>query len=633
MLNIFEQTLPHMKHLALIFKCLLLIIFPLVLSQKASACNSFFTHTNACVGDTVWFHPIDNYALYTWHFGDNTPGATNVSFDSVGYHVYTQPGTYYVTLFTNVGAEWDYYTTAITIGNDCFKADFSSTCYGNTTLYFTDNSIGNPNSWTWNFGDPASGVNNTSTLQSPSHMFSGPGTYVVTLLMSDGTQTDTVQHSVSVSSSCISASPSWGIWQVCAGTVATPYPNYSGNITSYLWNFGDPSSGVNNTSNLANPTHVFSAPGIYITTLTISNGNETVTYTICMIVVECNVWPGDCNQDGEVNGDDLLPLGIYFGKTGVPRNNNNTTWAAQTSTTWQDFSQFMYLQRLVTGDHADVNGDGTINANDIAGISSNFGKKHQNNNNLSEMLFVDPTDPWLEFGNVPVQIAESDIVNLPILLGVEDTARRIYGYSLVIEYDTNIVVPSSVNIITNSGWLGTSGTDLISLFANDNKGHAYISAVRTNQITKNGIGAIANMSFQVRNHVLSGDDLHLAFRQDSKVISNGMMNWQNNQQASVPVNLGESQIQVSSTFGLEEQKLNNPIKIFPNPATESITVSWANVSMNEIQIIDLTGKMIATYKINQSGMQHIDISTLSKGAYMMKCVSDTGTTVNKFLKQ
>ncbi len=46
---------------------------------------------------------------------------------------------------------------------------------------FIDTSTGNPASWTWSFGDPASGAANASFLQNPVHIFSGPGTYTVTL--------------------------------------------------------------------------------------------------------------------------------------------------------------------------------------------------------------------------------------------------------------------------------------------------------------------------------------------------------------------------------------------------------------------------------------------------------------------
>jgi len=66
-------------------------------------------------------------------------------------------------------------------GND--KANFLYTISGNT-VNFTDISSYSPGStpaWSWNFGDPPSGPNNTSTLQNPSHTFSGPGTYTVCL--------------------------------------------------------------------------------------------------------------------------------------------------------------------------------------------------------------------------------------------------------------------------------------------------------------------------------------------------------------------------------------------------------------------------------------------------------------------
>lgn len=39
--------------------------------------------------------------------------------------------------------------------------------------------------WSWNFGDPSSPAN-TSTLPDPTHQFSAPGTYTVTLTVTDG---------------------------------------------------------------------------------------------------------------------------------------------------------------------------------------------------------------------------------------------------------------------------------------------------------------------------------------------------------------------------------------------------------------------------------------------------------------
>ncbi len=55
----------------------------------------------------------------------------------------------------------------------------------NQFVQFTDTSSPTPTSWAWNFGDPASGANNTSTLQNPSHVYTAVGVYPVTLTVPD----------------------------------------------------------------------------------------------------------------------------------------------------------------------------------------------------------------------------------------------------------------------------------------------------------------------------------------------------------------------------------------------------------------------------------------------------------------
>src|SRR5205809_2337808 len=47
-------------------------------------------------------------------------------------------------------------------------------CSGNNTLTFSDSTLTGTINYQWNFGDPSSGGSNTSTLQNPSHTFSGP---------------------------------------------------------------------------------------------------------------------------------------------------------------------------------------------------------------------------------------------------------------------------------------------------------------------------------------------------------------------------------------------------------------------------------------------------------------------------
>ena len=60
-------------------------------------------------------------------------------------------------------------------------ADFtySDTCSGAPTLFFSI--VNGPDSVTWEFGDPASGMANFSVLANPGHVYSLPGQYTVTL--------------------------------------------------------------------------------------------------------------------------------------------------------------------------------------------------------------------------------------------------------------------------------------------------------------------------------------------------------------------------------------------------------------------------------------------------------------------
>ena len=61
------------------------------------------------------------------------------------------------------------------------SGDFSYTCTGNRSVSFTSTASVCATTYAWDFGDPASGANNTSTLANPSHIFSAAGPYTVNL--------------------------------------------------------------------------------------------------------------------------------------------------------------------------------------------------------------------------------------------------------------------------------------------------------------------------------------------------------------------------------------------------------------------------------------------------------------------
>lgn len=166
--------------------------------------------TNASVFDTCFWNITINPSLQSI----GNAGSYSSIYPSTTAQMQTQ-ATYVGWDFTNT---WDItannYPTFIplnTSGNCHFPSTLEAAFNYNPypvcvtdSVHFTDASLGSPTSWSWNFDDVASG-HNTSTLQNPSHLFSGFGIYNVTLIATSGANTDTITTPVLVTS-CITGS-------------------------------------------------------------------------------------------------------------------------------------------------------------------------------------------------------------------------------------------------------------------------------------------------------------------------------------------------------------------------------------------------------------------------------------------
>ncbi len=122
-------------------------------------------------------------------------------------------------------------------------------------------------SWTWDFGDPASGINNTSTLQDPVHFYNTAGTYEVNLLITgpNGCETD-ITKSIVIQDP---PTPSFDLPdEDCENFPLDFVANVGPTVTDVFWDFGDPGSGDANTSEVMNTYHEYGNPGMYTITLT-----------------------------------------------------------------------------------------------------------------------------------------------------------------------------------------------------------------------------------------------------------------------------------------------------------------------------------------------------------------------------
>lgn len=153
--------------------------------------------TVGCEPLTVSFNAVSNNgAKYTWNFGDGTTG-TGVS----PSHTYLNSGLYTVTLnvitlqgcITSI-VDTNYVEVFPTPIAD-FTSNPSSTTFISPMVDFIDQSVANISSWLWDFDDPLTKKENSSTLKDPQHKFSNMGNYNVMLIVlsKDGCK-DSVTH-------------------------------------------------------------------------------------------------------------------------------------------------------------------------------------------------------------------------------------------------------------------------------------------------------------------------------------------------------------------------------------------------------------------------------------------------------
>ncbi len=127
---------------------------------------------------------------FSWNFGDPGSGSANQSSQRSPTHHFSAPGTYQVKL-TIVDRNGLSSTTTQSVTVPGPQAAFTDAPTGTPgTFSFTDRSRKGAGgtaivAWHWNFGDPGSGAQNTSSAQDPSHTFSAHGTYSVTLTVTD----------------------------------------------------------------------------------------------------------------------------------------------------------------------------------------------------------------------------------------------------------------------------------------------------------------------------------------------------------------------------------------------------------------------------------------------------------------
>lgn len=210
---------------------------------------------------------------WNWVFGD---GGT--SQDKNPVYEYKKPGVFTVNLTVKNRAgisskakpEFIHANPAVIPP----KADFSANPTSGMvplTVTFSDLSKNGPTSWAWTFGDGG-----TSSERNPVYKYVKPGTYAVTLKVSNSAGSDQItkpefihaQPSILPPVAKFTGEPRTGV----APLKVVFTDKSENNPATWQWNFGDGQTSVE-----PNPVHIYEKPGKYTVSLTVTNPAGTDT--------------------------------------------------------------------------------------------------------------------------------------------------------------------------------------------------------------------------------------------------------------------------------------------------------------------------------------------------------------------
>ena len=249
-----------------------------------------FSSTIECPGNTTCFSDLSSIASgnitnWEWNFSDSSSGSSDSSNTQNPCHTFLNTSSPNVSLIVTSDSGCQNQFRSMVSFNPFAVPDFSSTttCLGSQTCFndLSTISSGTIASHQWNFGELNSGSADTSTVQSPCHIFSTASVYNVSLSLTTDLGCE------SFISQAVSVSPLPVADFISEATCLTKYSSFfdrssfqnNDTIITWEWNFGDASPNDYRQS----PVHTFNSLNTFnvsLITTTIMGCKDTINKQI-----------------------------------------------------------------------------------------------------------------------------------------------------------------------------------------------------------------------------------------------------------------------------------------------------------------------------------------------------------------
>lgn len=356
-----------------------------------------------------------------------------------------------------------------------------------------------------------------------------------------------------------------------------------------------------------------------------TKASQTFAYLVYLTNCHEDVLPGDVNGDNMANMFDLLPIGLAYGDTGSLRNNATTNWVYQDAFDWST--------RFINGrnhKHADCDGNGMINGNDLDAILQNYTPVSTYNNlilghNSGPILTLDPYYDTVTTGSQ---------VNIPIVLGSPtDQINDLYGAVFSINYNNKLIDQSTITVsFPNTGLLsGVSADSTIALHKDLTQySRLDMGITRIDRSGTSGHGEVGVISFVMQDDITGKDESQYSTAEFTftgiKVIdSRGNV---------IPVQSTSAHIVVKKVSTGIQDLFSQNLNLFPNPTRDFLNIR-SDKLVDQVQVYNTAGQIVYSnvYPAVNTIEPSIDVRELGTGLYFVHVKNHDGTMVyEKFVK-
>lgn len=331
-----------------------------------------------------------------------------------------------------------------------------------------------------------------------------------------------------------------------------------------------------------------------------------VNYLCGQVTIE--VWPGDANNNGQVNHIDLLQIGLAYNNFGPARDQVYSGWQAQTATPWP-----LVLGNGVNCAYADANGDGLVNYfYDAFPIYVHYGLRHGSETPDVFPQGMSGVDPplFLDESAMPVQVHSGTQLNLPLVLGDADQpVENLYGLAFSLHLDPQFIDINQVNVnLGQTSWANPDNDRIYSSYsASDSR--LDVAWVRTDHNEYSGYGPIGTVSIIIIDDVVSIEhEFHIHI--DSIQLIDRFGNMTAVAGDSLLVTILPDAISSGGEPGLTR------FRVWPNPASDALHLR-AGSTIEEVILYDAMGKM-AAYFVPEKSQTTWSLPGLPPGLYWIE---------------